>query len=84
MHQDEVTRRALAYNNDLVNGGAMNVTALKQMSDVNIVAALKSNTDAIKKIRIVQQHFDLSSGMEVIKDGNKTTNINHKPTTFKI
>lgn len=84
MHQDEVTRRALAYNNDLVNGSAINVTALKQMSDVNIVNKLDSVEKAIKNIRIVQQHIDLSTGKETIRDGNKTTNIDHRPKTFKI
>ena len=84
MHQDEVTRRALAYDNDFVSAKAISVREYKTMTDTNIVNKLDSVEKAINNIKIVQQHIDLQTGKEVIIDGNKTIHNDHNPRTFKI
>jgi len=84
MHQDEITQRALAYDNDVVSTRAIQGNVVKAMNDANIVRELQANTKAIQNIRIVQQHIDLASGIETIKDGNKTIRNDHRPRTFVI
>lgn len=82
MHQDEVTRRALAYDNNFVSGKAANMLAIKQMTDVNIVNAVNRNTEAVKNMKQPYVTRDPKTGIETIRIGNKTIN-NHYDTTVR-
>ena len=84
MHQDEVTRRALAYNNNLVSTKAIATKEVQSMSDQNIVKELQANTEAIKSMAFPTSTYDPDTGKEIVREGNKTTTYHHKPSTFRI
>ena len=75
---------ALSYQNVAANNKALAANKIASFTDSNIVNELQDLKKAIKDIKIVQQHIDLSTGMETIVDGNKTTRNNHRPTSFRI
>jgi len=80
----DIVGSALAYQNAAANNKALAANKIASFTDSNIVSKLDSVEKAIKDIKIVQQHIDLSTGMETIVDGNKTTRNNHRPTSFRI
>jgi hypothetical protein len=84
MHQDEVTRRALAYENNLVSTKAMSDTEIKMFTDKNIVGEIKELKEVIVKMKPILYKFDLKNGLEIKQDDNKTTVTNHRPSTFRI
>jgi len=84
MHQDEVTRRALAYENNVVSSRAMKELQVQIFSDYNIVKELQGVKEAVKKIEITNQHFNFKELKEIIVKGNKTTINDHNPDTFRI
>ena len=80
----DIVGSALAYQNAAANNKALAANKIASFTDSNIVNELQDVKKAIKDIKIVQQHIDLSTGMETIVDGNKTTRNNHRPTSFRI
>mgnify|MGYP003643977498 CR=1 FL=1 len=69
------------------DSNSLHAAGLKNNADIvgSALAYQNSNVkSAIKNIKIVQQHIDLSSGKEVIVDGNKTTRNNHRPSQFRV
>jgi len=80
----DIVESALAYQNQSVNKKALAINKPSLFSDAKIVEELKSVKKAIKNIKIVQQHIDISSGKEVLIEGNKKTINNHNPRSFKI
>jgi len=80
----DIVGSALAYQNAAASNKALASGRIAAFTDSNIVNELQDVKKAIKDIKIVQQHIDLSTGMETIVDGNKTTRNNHRPTSFRI
>lgn len=84
MHQDEVTRRALAYNNDAVSARAISVSEYKAMTDTNIVNKLDNVEQAIKNMDFPTSIYDPDTGIETHRHGSKLTRYHHKPTSLMI
>lgn len=84
MHQDEVTRRALSFDNNAVSAKAISASEYRAMTDTNIVRELKANTEAIKEMEFPTSTYNPDTGEEIVRKGNKTIIYNHKPPTFRI
>jgi hypothetical protein len=84
MHQDEVTRRALAFDNNAVSAKAISVSEYKAMTDTNIVNKLDSVERAIKEMEFPTSVYNAETGEEIVRQGNKTIKYHHKPSTFRI
>lgn len=84
MSTDEITRAALAYQNNLVSTRAIGVTELQAMTDTNIVKELQANTKAIKNMEFPTSTYDQETGKEIIRKGNNVTTYHHKPSQLKV
>lgn len=80
----EIARAALDYKDISLGRSVKAASFTKSMTDRRIVAELQGVKDAVKNIRIVQQHIDLASMSEVIKDGNTTTKNTYIKKGFEI
>jgi len=82
---DDIVSSALAHQNNSINSRVLSSRTV--LSDSRIVDRLDRVENAISNfepVKIVQQHIDLSTGMETIVDGKKTTRNNHRPPSFRI
>jgi TP901 family phage tail tape measure protein len=79
----EMVTAAMRFQNGEVSRNAMKIVKSPN-SNLDMIKELKANTEAVKKIRIVQQHIDLVNMQEKIVDGNKVKNISYSPPRLQM
>ena len=82
MTTDEITRAALAYQNNLVSTTALGAGD-HTFTDAKIVSELQEVKQAIKGMEITQQHIDILGLKETIKKANKIITNDYNPPTFR-
>lgn len=80
----EIARAALDYKDISLGRSVKAASFSKAMTDRRIVSELQGVKDAVKNIRIVQQHIDLASMTEKIVDGNMVTTNKYIKRGFEI